>query len=168
MPILTKDTLEFISRSPEQTCRLGARLGRYLTGSEVVALEGGLGAGKTVFAQGVGMGWGATSRLVSPTYVLIRRHKRHQDDAVALSYRSVQAVHRLWRWTCWGWRRCWAIRGLHAWWSGPTGIRRSSPRSICGCILRMLDEYRRSLVFQARGEHHQAILNDFRQELLGI
>ena len=78
MPILKRDSLEFISRSPEQTVRLGARLGRYLRGGEVIVLEGGLGAGKTVFARGIGVGWGSTTRLVSPTFVLIHQHARHQ------------------------------------------------------------------------------------------
>ena len=34
--------------------------------------------------------------------------------------------------------------------------------------LRMLDEYRRSLVFRAHGDQHQEILDEFRQELLGL
>ncbi len=94
MPILTKDTLEFISRSPDQTLRVGARLGRHLNGGDILALEGDLGSGKTVFAQGIGMGWGASSRLVSPTYVLVRRHRRHQDALRALPHRSLPANHR--------------------------------------------------------------------------
>jgi tRNA threonylcarbamoyladenosine biosynthesis protein TsaE len=57
MPILNSDTLEFISRTPEQTQRIGARLGAALTGGDVIALVGPLGAGKTAFAQGVGIGW---------------------------------------------------------------------------------------------------------------
>lgn len=167
MPILTKDTLEFISRSPDQTCRLGARLGRYLRGGEIVALEGGLGSGKTVFAQGVGMGWGATTRLISPTYVLVRRHQRHQDDLLLYHidlYRlnSVTEVDML---------------GLEEIMGDPNAVcliewpdRHPGllPGEYLWVHLRMLDEYRRSLVFQAHGEQHQGILEEFRQELLGL
>lgn len=167
MPILTKDTLEFISRSPDQTCRLGARLGRYLNGGEIVALEGGLGAGKTVFAQGVGMGWGATSRLISPTYVLVRRHQRHQDDVFLYHidlYRlnSASEVDML---------------GLDEMMGDPRAVcliewpdRHPSllPSGYLWVHLRMLDEYRRSLVFRAHGDQHQEILDEFRQELLGL
>jgi len=167
MPILTKDTLEFISRSPEQTCRLGARLGRYLTGSEVVALEGGLGAGKTVFAQGVGMGWGATSRLVSPTYVLIRRHKRHQDD-VLLYHIDLYRLSTPVEVDMLGMEEMLGDPGAACLVEWPERHPAIIPEEQLWVHLRMLDEYRRSLVFQARGEHHQAILNDFRQELLGI
>lgn len=167
MPILTKDTLEFISRSPEQTCRLGARLGRYLDGGEVVALEGSLGSGKTVFAQGVGMGWGAATRLVSPTYTLVRRHNRHQDNLELYHidlYRlnSVAEVETL---------------GLEEILGDPRTIclvewpdRHPAlfPEEHLWIQLRMLDEYRRSLMFQAHGDDHRAILERFRQELLGL
>jgi tRNA threonylcarbamoyladenosine biosynthesis protein TsaE len=167
MPILTKDTLEFISRSPEQTCRLGARLGRYLNGGEVIALEGTLGAGKTVFAQGVGMGWGATSRLISPTYVLVRRHERHQDELRLYHidlYRlnSSAEVEMLGLDELIGNPK---VVCLVEWAERHPGL---FPMEHLWIHLRMLDEYRRSLVFQAHGNHHQAILDNFRQELLGL
>ena len=37
-------------------------------------------AGKTVLAQGVGRGWGAQEPLISPTFVLVRRHERLHDS----------------------------------------------------------------------------------------
>ncbi len=167
MPILTKDTLEFISRSPEQTCRVGARLGRYLNGGEVVALEGGMGAGKTAFAQGVGMGWGATTRLISPTFVLVRRHHRHQDalnlyhiDLYRLT--SVAEIEEL------GLDEMIADPGAVVLIEWPERHPALLPAEYLWVNLRILDEYRRSLVFQAHGERHQAILGRFRQELLGL
>jgi tRNA threonylcarbamoyladenosine biosynthesis protein TsaE len=167
MPILTKDTLEFISRSPEQTCRLGARLGRYLNGGEVVALEGGLGAGKTVFAQGVGMGWGSTSRLVSPTYTLVRRHQRHQDSLELFHidlYRlnSVAEVEML------GLEELLGDTDTVCLVEWPDRHPGLFPKEHLWIQMRMLDEYRRSLMFQAHGKQHQAILDHFRQELLGL
>ena len=166
MPILTKDTLEFISRSPEQTCRLGARLGRYLNGSEVVAMEGGLGAGKTVFAQGVGMGWGATSRLVSPTYVLIRPHKRHQD-ALILYHIDLYRLNSFSEVDMLGLDEILGDPGAVCLVEWPDRHASLIPGEHLWVHLRVLDEYRRSLVFRARGGHHQAILEDSRQELLG-
>jgi tRNA threonylcarbamoyladenosine biosynthesis protein TsaE len=167
MPILTKDTLEFISRSPEQTARLGARLGRYLEGGEVIALEGDLGSGKTAFAQGVGKGWGASSRLLSPSYVLVRRHQRHQDDLELYHidlYRlnSVVEIEMLGldellgdpRTIClveWPDRHPGLFTGEYLW-----------------IQLHMLDAYRRSLMFRAHGERHRTMLDQFRQELLGL
>ena len=80
-PILDENTLEFVSRSPDQTQRLGARLGALLRGGEVVCLEGALGAGKTCLAQGIGRGWGVSQTLTSPTFVLIREYARPETAA---------------------------------------------------------------------------------------
>jgi tRNA threonylcarbamoyladenosine biosynthesis protein TsaE len=166
MPILTKDTLEFISRSPDQTLRLGARLGRHLSGGDVLALDGDLGSGKTVFAQGIGMGWGASSRLVSPTYVIMRRHRRHQDDVDLYHvdlYRLTTAseVEMLGLDEVVGAPE---VVCLVEWPERHMGL---FPPDRLWVHLRILDEYRRSLVFQAQGDRHQMILNQFRQELLG-
>ena len=167
MPILTKDTLEFISRSPEQTLRLGARLGRYLGGGDVLALEGELGSGKTVFAQGIGMGWGATSRLVSPTYVLIRRHLRHQDD-LELYHVDLYRLTTTAEVEMLGLDEVIGYSGMVCLVEWPERHAEILPQDRLWVHLRILDEYRRSLVFQAQGERHQAILNNFRQELLGL
>ncbi|MFZ5910114.1 MAG: tRNA (adenosine(37)-N6)-threonylcarbamoyltransferase complex ATPase subunit type 1 TsaE, partial [Chloroflexota bacterium] len=52
MPILDAHSLEFFSRSPEQTRRVGMRLGALLQPGDVVCLHGELGAGKTTLVQG--------------------------------------------------------------------------------------------------------------------
>ena len=44
--------MQFITKSPEETERLGERLGRTLHGGEVIAYLGDLGAGKTAFVRG--------------------------------------------------------------------------------------------------------------------
>jgi tRNA threonylcarbamoyladenosine biosynthesis protein TsaE len=62
------------SRSAAETRRLGARLGRHLGAGDVVLLEGDLGAGKTVFAQGIGEGLAAEGPVTSPTFTLIHEH----------------------------------------------------------------------------------------------
>ena len=79
-PILDDHTLEFISRSPAQTQRLGARLGGLMQGGDVICLEGTLGSGKTCLAQGIGRGWGIGQTLISPTYVLVREYTRPVDS----------------------------------------------------------------------------------------
>lgn len=57
-----------------ETRRLGAALGRLLEPGMVVLLEGELGVGKTVFAQGVAQGLGVPGVVNSPTYVLVHEH----------------------------------------------------------------------------------------------
>jgi tRNA threonylcarbamoyladenosine biosynthesis protein TsaE len=60
------------STSVEQTEAIAAELSRRLTGGEVIALEGDLGAGKTQFVRGLVRGLGGDPRSVSsPTFVLL-------------------------------------------------------------------------------------------------
>ena len=48
--------LDCISHSEAQTQRLGLRLGTLVSPGSVILLEGTMGSGKTVFAQGVALG----------------------------------------------------------------------------------------------------------------
>lgn len=54
---------------------VGRRLAGLLRPGDVVLLSGGLGAGKTVFAGGIGDGLGVEDPVVSPTFVLVRRYR---------------------------------------------------------------------------------------------
>lgn len=76
MPILDAHTFEFFSRSPEQTRRLGMRLGALLQRGDLVCLQGALGAGKTTLVQGLAQGWGALDAVSSPTFVLVNAYRR--------------------------------------------------------------------------------------------
>jgi tRNA threonylcarbamoyladenosine biosynthesis protein TsaE len=79
MPVLEPLSFECISHGEEQTQRLGARLGALLPAHAIVALTGPLGAGKTQFARGLGVGWGALHPLRSPTFTLVQEHHRARD-----------------------------------------------------------------------------------------
>src|SRR5512143_3047559 len=76
MPILDAHTLEFFSRSPEQTRRVGMRLGRLLKTGDLICLQGDLGAGKTTFVQGLAQGWGSLDSVSSPTFILVNMYRR--------------------------------------------------------------------------------------------
>ena len=54
--------------------QLGVKLSAQLRAGDVVLVNGPLGAGKTVLAQGVGAGLGV-SGITSPTFVISRVHK---------------------------------------------------------------------------------------------
>ena len=62
------------SDSVAATRACGERLGRRLRGGEVVLLAGTLGAGKTVFAQGVAAALGVQAPVVSPTFTFAVRY----------------------------------------------------------------------------------------------
>jgi len=79
MPILDARTMDFFSRSPEQTRRLGMCLGGALQTGDVICLQGELGAGKTTFVQGVAHGWGSVDSVSSPTFILVNVYRRGDE-----------------------------------------------------------------------------------------
>ncbi len=62
------------TRDPAETRALGERLGALATQGAVLLLQGELGSGKTVVAQGVGRGLGVPGVVNSPTFVLVNEH----------------------------------------------------------------------------------------------
>jgi len=75
MPILDDHTMDFFSRSPDQTRRVGIRLGQALRTGDVICLQGDLGAGKTTFVQGIAQGWGSVDSVSSPTSILVNVYR---------------------------------------------------------------------------------------------
>ncbi len=66
--------MEFITRSPQETERLGMALAQYLLPGDVLAYTGDLGAGKTAFTRGLAAGLGITDRVTSPTYTVVNEY----------------------------------------------------------------------------------------------
>jgi tRNA threonylcarbamoyladenosine biosynthesis protein TsaE len=66
---------EFFSGSPEETMTLGERVARFLGPGSVVALRGGLGAGKTCLVKGIARGLGVEETVTSPTYTIISEYR---------------------------------------------------------------------------------------------
>ena len=62
------------SAGPAETKRLGARLGRLLQPGDVLLLQGGLGSGKTVLAQGIGQGLKVREPVKSSSFVLLNEY----------------------------------------------------------------------------------------------
>ncbi len=66
---------EVVTKTPQETYRLAERMGRVLYGACTIALEGNLGAGKTVFVQGLAAGLGIEAPIVSPTFNIVRQYQ---------------------------------------------------------------------------------------------
>ena len=79
MPVLDLHTIDFFSRSPEQTRRVGMRLGTALQPGDVICLQGDLGAGKTTFVQGIAQGWGSLDSVSSPTFIIVNVYRRRDQ-----------------------------------------------------------------------------------------
>ena len=63
------------SRSAVETEALAARIGAILPVDTVIALHGGLGAGKTTFVRGLARAWGIQEAVTSPTFNLYTIYK---------------------------------------------------------------------------------------------
>lgn len=65
-----------VTGSPEETRRLGEIIGGLMTGGELVAIDGELGSGKTIFVKGLAYGLGIKDKDVSsPTFVFVHEYK---------------------------------------------------------------------------------------------
>ena len=60
---------------PADTMALASRLAALLRPGDVIVLQGGLGAGKTLFTSGLAAGLGVEETVVSPTFVLMRQYR---------------------------------------------------------------------------------------------
>ena len=63
-----------ISNSPNETEKIGEKLAQNLKGTEVIALFGGLGMGKTAFTRGLCRGLGIDDGVSSPTFALVNEY----------------------------------------------------------------------------------------------
>lgn len=70
------DTIRLITKTPEQTRAIAEKIGRRLISKTVLALSGDLGAGKTVFVQGLARGLDVPGSwpITSPTYTLVNAY----------------------------------------------------------------------------------------------
>lgn len=62
------------SFSPGETENVGRKMAEGLRGGEVIALRGGLGAGKTAFVRGLAAGLGYQGRVQSPTFTIVNEY----------------------------------------------------------------------------------------------
>lgn len=68
--------MKVITHSSEETSALGAKFFHTLKERDVIILEGALGGGKTTFVRGVLKGLGLRSRVLSPSFTLLRQYKK--------------------------------------------------------------------------------------------
>lgn len=74
LPYPETEKFEIQTRSAEETKRLAVALTPVLVPGDMLVLAGDLGAGKTVFVQGLAAGLGIPEAVTSPTFVLAREY----------------------------------------------------------------------------------------------
>lgn len=163
MPILNAHTLEFFSHSPEQTRRIGMRLGELLQRGDVVCLQGELGSGKTTFVQGLAQGWGSLDPVSSPTFIIVNEYRRpdskqlfHMDayrldsaaEAADLDLDEMLSKGSLL--VEWAERVHEILPGKHVW-----------------ITLEYVAEEHRQILFKATGNRYDVLLAKLRKDMFG-
>lgn len=72
---MNESCLIFYSKSHLETENFGKTIGKSSTGGEIILLEGGLGAGKTVLVKGIARGLDIKNEIISPTFIIIRTYE---------------------------------------------------------------------------------------------
>ncbi len=84
----TLEPMRLYIRTKEETLALGEKIGLCAPPGSILALRGGLGAGKTTLAKGIGRGLGIADEITSPTYTIINEYSGrlvfHHIDAYRL------------------------------------------------------------------------------------
>ncbi len=163
-PILPPHALEIISRSTEQTRRIGMRLGALLQQGDLVCLVGDLGTGKTTMVQGLAAGWGSLDRVSSPTFVLVNIYRRsdslqlHHLDAYRLSGPAEAIELDL---------EEMLIHGpMVIEWADRIDAALQKDRFLVS--MKMIDETQRNYLFSAHGMRYRALLKNFRSQVFGV
>jgi len=74
--------MEITTKSEKETYDFAKKYAKKLKGDEVIGLVGDLGAGKTVFAQGLAAGLGVKETVNSPTFVLMKLYPVKQPGKI--------------------------------------------------------------------------------------
>jgi tRNA threonylcarbamoyladenosine biosynthesis protein TsaE len=156
------NSFEFISRSPEQTRRIGIRLGSFLQPQDIICLSGELGAGKTTLVQGIAQGWGSPDAVTSPTFVLVNNYRKiggfemnHFD-----AYRIQDAFEA----------EDLDLTGMIM--DGPflvewaERVKSVLPEEHLWINMQYLDEEQRSLMFIPRGQRYEQMVEDLRKNVM--
>ena len=64
----------FESHNAQETRTFGVSIGEHASAASVILLTGEMGSGKTVLAQGIGLGLGVSTIINSPTFVLVNQY----------------------------------------------------------------------------------------------
>ena len=65
---------EFITNDALATKKIGYEFAQKLTAGDIICLYGDLGSGKTTFTQGLAQGLGLSQRIISPTFIIVRKY----------------------------------------------------------------------------------------------
>jgi tRNA threonylcarbamoyladenosine biosynthesis protein TsaE len=163
MPILNANTLEFFSRSPEQTHRLGMRIGSQLKQGDILCLSGELGSGKTTLVKGIAQGWGSLDEVTSPTFVIVNVYRK--PDGETMYHLDAYRLQNAYEAEDLDIEQMIEDGILVIEW--PAHIDEAIPQDRLTIQMQWMTDEQRRMVFQNHGERYEKILADFRLSAFG-
>jgi tRNA threonylcarbamoyladenosine biosynthesis protein TsaE len=146
-----------LTKSEKETLRLGRLLGRHLEKTDILALIGGLGSGKTVLVKGIaqGLGLGEAGPLVnSPSFVLIKEYPGRINLFHFDLYRldSLKEIEQL------GWQEYLDKEGVVAieWADKMGGLL---PQGCLHIELEIISETERKIKLVSQGERYKKLIS---------
>ncbi|MDD4907872.1 MAG: tRNA (adenosine(37)-N6)-threonylcarbamoyltransferase complex ATPase subunit type 1 TsaE [Candidatus Omnitrophica bacterium] len=83
--------MRIISRSSQDTLKLGGKISKSLSKGDIVCLFGQLGTGKTVLAKGIAQGLGISiAEVISPSFTIARQY----EGKLSLSHLDLYRLDR--------------------------------------------------------------------------
>ncbi len=67
--------IKIITKTPQELEYLGSRMAQLVQPGDFIALDGDLGAGKTLLTQGMAKGLEVSEEIVSPTFTIIHEYE---------------------------------------------------------------------------------------------
>ena len=166
----TFPALDFISHSPDQTRRVGRRLGQHARGRDLFFLSGSFGAGKTVLAQGLAAGLGVAGGVSSPSFTLVNEYAGRDGDG-----RPVRLYHvDLYRLED---PAALDTVGLGEYFAAPDGVCVVEWPEHLGAYgddehvlvtIGAVSETKRRLTFTPRGDRYADLLGELKAEAFGV
>ena len=87
--------MECVVAEAAEMVALGRSLAEAMRGGEVIALTGGLGAGKTHLTKGIAAGLGCAGEVTSPTFSLVHEYSGGRLDLAHLDFYRLESAAEL-------------------------------------------------------------------------
>ena len=168
--MVAQPALDFISHSPEQTRRIGWRIGQYARARDLFLLSGPFGAGKTLLTQGLAAGLGIAERVTSPSFTLVNEYGGHTAAGEPIRLYHVD-LYRLET------EAEVDSVGLDELFADPEGVcaiewpdrlGAAVPQEYLLIALTPVSEMKRRLTLTPSGERQAALLAELRAEAFGV
>jgi tRNA threonylcarbamoyladenosine biosynthesis protein TsaE len=168
--VVSQPALDFISHSPDQTRRIGWRLGQHARAQDLFLLSGPFGAGKTLLTQGLAAGLGIADRVTSPSFTLVNEYSGRTAAGLPIRLYHVD-LYRL--------ETAAEVEsvGLDELFADPDGVcviewpdrlGAAAPPDYLLITLTPVSEMKRRLTLTPTGERQAALLAELRAEAFGV